>query len=59
MEGLKTKRYKDHMSRKGIEDRMGMILWNLKTYGYIDNKTKNYWIQREFFLLFIFLPSRP
>ena len=48
----------DHMSKK-ISNRMGMTLRSLKTYGYIDNKTKSYWIQRRFLLLFIILPSRP
>ena len=38
---------------------MGMTLRNLKMCGYIDNKTKSYQIQRKFFLLFIFLSSRP
>ena len=32
-----------------------MTLRNLETYGYIGSKTKSYQIQREFFLLFIFL----
>ena len=36
-----------------------MTLRSLKTYGYIDSKTKSYQIQRGFLLLFIFLPSRP
>ena len=44
--------------KKRISSRMGMTLRSLKTYGYIDNKIKNYRIQRGFLLLFIFLPSR-
>ena len=36
---------------------MGMTLQSLKTYGYIDSKTKSYWSQRRFLLLFIFLPD--
>ena len=35
-----------------------MTLRNLETYGYIGSKTKSYQIQREFFLLFIFLGHR-
>ena len=31
-----------------------MTLRSLKTYGYIDSKTKSYWILRGFLLLFIF-----
>ena len=38
---------------------MGMTLWSLETYGYIDSKTKSYQIQRGFLQLFIFLSSRP
>ena len=38
---------------------MGMTLWSLEMYGYIDSKTKSYQIQKDFLLLFIFLPSRP
>ena len=33
---------------------MGMTLQSLKTYGYIDSKTKSYQILRGFLLLFIF-----
>ena len=32
-----------------------MTLQSFETYGYINNKTKSYQIQREFLLLFIFL----
>ena len=32
-----------------------MTLRSLEMYGYIDSKTKSYWIQRRFLLLFIFL----
>ena len=32
IEGLGARYYEDHMGRKGIEDRMNMTLWNLKTY---------------------------
>ena len=34
---------------------MGMTLWSLKTYKSNYSKTKSYQMQREFFLLFIFL----
>ena len=34
---------------------MGMTLWSVKMYGYNCRKIKSYQIQREFFLLFIFL----
>ena len=47
---------RDHVSRR-ISSEMGMTLRSLKTYGYIDSKTKNYQIQRGFFLLFIFLQT--
>ena len=59
LEGLEAKYYKGHVSRKEIEDRMGITLWNLKTYRYIGSKIKSYQIHREFLLLFIFLPFRP
>ena len=55
MEGLEAKYYKNHVGRKKIEDRVGIILRSLKMYGYIGSKTKNYQIQRRFLLLFIFL----
>ena len=42
MENLEAKRYKDHLDRKRIEDRIDMTLWSLKIYGYIDSKTKSY-----------------
>ena len=47
--------YKDDVDRKRIEDIIGMTLQSLKTYRYIDSKTKSYQIQRGCFLLFIFL----
>ena len=52
---LKARRYKNHIGRKGIEDKIGMTLQSLEMYGYIGNKTKSYQIQRGFLLLFIFL----
>ena len=42
VESLKARHYKNHMGRKKIKDRMGITLCSLKTYGYIDSKTKNY-----------------
>ena len=57
VEGLVARCYKDHVDKK-ILDRIGMTLWSLETYSYIDNKTKSYWIQRGFLLLFIFLDYR-
>ena len=39
---------------RGYLDRKSMILRSLKTYGYIDSKTKSYWLLRRFLLLFIF-----
>ena len=36
-----------------------MTLQSLETYGYIDNKTKSYWILRGFLLLFIFYAFWP
>ena len=55
VKSLETKHYKDHVGRKRIENRMGTILWSLKTYEYIGSKTKSYQIQKRFFLPFIFL----
>ena len=42
-----------------ILGRMGITLRSLETYGYIDSKTKSYWILREFLLLFIFYAFWP
>ena len=47
---------RDHVNKR-ISSRIGMTLWSLKTYGYIDSKTKSYQMQRGFLLLFIFLPD--
>ena len=49
---------RDDMNKRRL-GRMGVTLQSLKIYGYINSKIKNYQIQRGFFLLFIFLPSRP
>ena len=43
----------DHVNRI-IFSRMSMTLQSLEMYGYIDSKTKSYWILRGFLLLFIF-----
>ena len=54
VEGLKARRYKDHINRKGRVDKIEMILWSLETYRYICSKIKSYQILRKFLLLFIF-----
>ena len=59
VEDLVARCYEDYMSRKRVENRIGMTLRSLEMYGYIGSKTKSYQIQKEFLLLFIFLPSRP
>ena len=58
VEDLEAKHYKGHISKKEIEGRIGITLQSLKTYGFISSKAKSYQIQREFLLLFIFLPSK-
>ena len=40
---------------RGYLGKKGMTLRSLKTYGYIDSKTKSWQILRGFLLLFIFL----
>ena len=37
---------------------MGITLWSLKTYEYIDSKIKSYQILKGFFLQFIFYAFR-
>ena len=44
LEDLEAKYYKDHVSKKRIEDKRWMTLQSLKTYRYIGSKTKNYQI---------------
>ena len=64
LEGLEARHYKNHIKMKGIEDKMGMTLWSLKIYGYIDSKIKSYQIQKKissaiYFPTFQILAFRP
>ena len=54
IEGLVARYYEDYVSKR-ILDRMGMTLRSLKTYRYIDNKTKSYQnIKRIFPAIYLF-----